>query len=285
VASTYASEDDAQEYQFVDFLIATLFLIDWIVHFVQATHKVHYVISTMSIIDMLTIIPVYIEYIGSEETTNLTFFRMMRIFRVLRVLRVYKLLSNSRLKEGEERQAASAVDASGISRQMLILVITLCAMLFVCAGIVHTIVDLDDESFTILHTEFDFFAALYFMIVTSSTVGYGDIFPIKPFSRFITVILIIVIVYVIGDQLSKIAQLLENYSRYDCHYSLQDHVIVIGNYHYTSLLNFLEEFFHSDHGIVARDVLLVGENYPSSEMAAILENPLFDGKVKYLQEK
>jgi hypothetical protein len=46
----------------------------------------------MSIIDYLTIVPVYLEAVGSE-TTNLTFFRMMRIFRVLRILRVMKILS------------------------------------------------------------------------------------------------------------------------------------------------------------------------------------------------
>jgi hypothetical protein len=74
-----------------------------------------------------------------------------------------------------------------------------------CAGIIHTIYEINDESFAILHTEFDFFAAFYFMIVTSSTVGYGDIYPMKPLSRLVTVVLIMVVVYVVGDQLSTLS--------------------------------------------------------------------------------
>ena len=40
---------------------------------------------------------------------------------------------------------------------MIILVITLCTILFVGAGVVHTLHELDEESFHIT-TEFDFFA-------------------------------------------------------------------------------------------------------------------------------
>ena len=52
-----------------------------------------FIFSTMSIIDLLTIIPVYIEAIGNDTVGNLTFLRMLRIFRVLRVMRIYRILS------------------------------------------------------------------------------------------------------------------------------------------------------------------------------------------------
>ena len=47
----------------------------------------------MSIVDLLTIIPVYIEEIGNDKIGNLTFLRMLRIFRVLRIMRIYRILS------------------------------------------------------------------------------------------------------------------------------------------------------------------------------------------------
>jgi hypothetical protein len=53
----------------------------------------------MSIIDLLTIIPVYIELFSASSGTNFSFFRAMRIFRVLRILRMYKALESVNIED------------------------------------------------------------------------------------------------------------------------------------------------------------------------------------------
>lgn len=160
--------------------------------------------------------------------------------------------------------------------------ITLFCMLFIGAGVIHTIYVLDNDSFHIL-TDFDFFAALYFNIVTLSTVGYGDIYPLSTVARFGTVFLIITMIYIVSDQLTKIAILMDNYSKYDTYYQLRDHVIIVGSYRISSLFKFLVEFYHSDHGHVDTHVLLIGDSYPSYEIIRIMENPRFEGNISYLE--
>lgn len=74
------------------------------------------------------------------------------------------------------------------------------SMLFIGAGVAHAIDTIDEDSFTnSVFIGFDFLSAFYYMIVTSSTLGYGDIYPIKTASRMITIVLIIAMVGIISD--------------------------------------------------------------------------------------
>lgn len=96
-------------------------------------------------------------------------------------------------------------------------------MLFISAGIAYQLDQLDPDSFVLPdyseNKNFDFLAAFYYMIVTSSTLGYGDIMPIKRASRMVSVILIFAMVYIIGDQIGKISEIMANYTRYDTKYN------------------------------------------------------------------
>ena len=121
------------------------------------------------------------------------------------------------------------------------------------------------------------------MIVTLTSVGYGDIYPLSTLTRMFTVLLIITMVYVMGEQLTKISAVMSNYSHYDRYYNLVDHVIIIGSYRVNSLFKFLTEFYHQDHGHVETQVLLIGDSYPSYEITGILENVRFDGKIFYCE--
>jgi len=71
-------------------------------------------------------------------------------------------------------------------------------MLFIGAGIVHSLNDIEEDSFQV-DTDFDFVAAFYFLIVTCSTLGYGDVFPVTTISRMATVVLILGMVFTVSD--------------------------------------------------------------------------------------
>jgi len=157
-------------------------------------------------------------------------------------------------------------------------------MLFIGAGVAHAIDTIEAESFyNADFPKFDFLSAFYYMIVTSSTLGYGDIYPIKTASRMITIVLIIAMVGIISDQLSKISQLMDNYSKYDTVYNDIRHIVIVGSYSELSLLNFLKQFYHEDHGNVKTRCIIVGEGYPTTAIVSILEDPRFEGKVSYLE--
>ena len=284
VAATYLENSYTSLFQTLDLAVATTFLVDWIVHLIISDNKREFLTSYGSLIDYLTIIPVYAELFGNALGVRINFLRVLRVFRALRILRLFKTLDAIAAEDEDSNKLKYTVDTSGISKQILITSITLLSVLFISAGIVNTVNDLIPNSFAYpTGTDFDFLAAFYYMIVTSSTLGYGEIYPQVTMSRMIMVMIIIAIIFIITNQLSKISQLMENYSKYDTQYTHQDHIVLVGNYRARTLNQFLAQFYHSDHGDVKAHTIIIGPGYPSSEILGLLIDPRYDNKISYLE--
>lgn len=284
VAATYLENDNKSLFSIFDVLIATIFLVDWIVHLVLSERRLEFIVSFSSIIDYLTVIPVYLEIFGNSFGIKVSFFRVLRVLRSVRILRLFKALDVISEQDDDTNRLKYTVDTSGISKQIVITSITLLSVLFISAGVVNSINDLVDGAYYYpLGTEFDFLAAFYYMIVTSSTLGYGDIYPLVTLSRMATVVIISFMIFIITNQLSKISQLMQNYSKYDTQYYFKNHIVIVGNYRPKNLAQFLAQFYHSDHGDVKTESIIVGLEYPNSEMIGILTNPMYEGRVYYLE--
>ena len=286
VFQTYNEKNYVDLFLITNALLSTLFAIDWLYHLVTAKNKWSFIWNRMTAVDMLTIIPAYIEVLGvTESLANLSFFRMMRVFRVLRVLRMYKLFSFRSIEDDDLQLPQNSLDSSGISKQIAILGMTLFSLLFIGAGIVHSIDTLSPNSYYSPDQEFDFFMAFYYMIVTSSTLGYGDIYPITTLSRMVCVGLVMSMVLILGDQLGRISQLMAHYSKYDRRYNFSEHIVVMGFYQPHSLYRFLFEFYHPDHGDNKKRCIIVGEQSPTEEICSLMETAQFDSRVHYLEGK
>jgi hypothetical protein len=85
----------------------------------------------------------------------------------------------------------------------------------------------DHDSFVIKMTFVD---AFYFMIITASTIGYGDIYPITIKAKFSIVILIMIMIFFFTDEISKLVDIFKNTNFYDCYYDFKDHIIIYGTY-------------------------------------------------------
>ena len=77
---------------------------------------------------------------------------------------------------------------------------------------------------------FDYIASAYFVIVSFSTIGYGDIFPTDWFSRMFQDLLIVINITVMSSFLSNFTNLLYQISSYDKTYEFNNHVVIIGEY-------------------------------------------------------
>merc|ERR1712195_383510 len=114
-----------------------------------------------AMIDFMSIVPFYIEVALGADDSSFMFLRIarfLRIMRLLRVLRSYRVmtLANSELQRG-----------------LIMLVLSILSLIFISTGCI-----LEAESYGADDPVWNFHNTVYFVVVTLSTVGYGDMSPI-----------------------------------------------------------------------------------------------------------
>ncbi|RHY24934.1 hypothetical protein DYB25_007792 [Aphanomyces astaci] len=94
------------------------------------------------------------------------------------------------------------------------------------------------------------FTSLYFMLVTVSTVGYGDITPKTVLGRFLVLFFIPAGIYFFAAETANLVAIFEDRRLGRRRYALKrhtPHVVLTGNPAAVQVLDFLREFFHPDH--------------------------------------
>ena len=157
---------------YLDYAICFLFFIDFLILFFQAENKFKYFI-TWGWIDLLSSLPV----ITALRFARVT--RMLRIFRVLRTIKSARLITRAIL----ERRAQSAM--------LAILLVAIVVIGVAAIAVIQFELPADGN----IKTAGD---ALWWAIVTITTVGYGDKFPITAEGRIVGTILMIVGVGLFG---------------------------------------------------------------------------------------
>ncbi len=127
--------------------------------------KISFVFSPMSIIDLLAILPYY---------------RPLRILRILMLFRLFKLL----------RYANSVKQFSDVFIEKRFEFFTLAIMFFMIVAFGSTIIFIFEGAGTNPNIS-TFFDAVYWSVITISTVGYGDISPVTTEGRIATLFLVI----------------------------------------------------------------------------------------------
>lgn len=118
--------------------------------------------TPMAIIDLLSILPCFIMLNPA--------FKTLRLLRVLRALRAFKLIRYS-------RSAQALLSAITNQRQQLFIVLLLSlAYVATCAIVIFNVE---------LGTFPSIFDALYWSVVSLTTVGYGDLYPVSDAGRAI----------------------------------------------------------------------------------------------------
>ncbi|MEA3314562.1 MAG: NAD-binding protein [Campylobacterota bacterium] len=127
--------------------------------------KLSYVFSPMSIIDLLAILPYY---------------RPLRILRILMLFRLFKLLrySNS-IKQFRDVFKEKRFEFFTLSIMFLMVIVFGSTIIFIYEG---NGVNQNVNSF---------FDAIYWSVITVSTVGFGDISPVSTEGRIVTIFLVI----------------------------------------------------------------------------------------------
>jgi len=147
---------------FIDTTICVLLFIDWIVRFVEAKSKARFM--RWGWIDLLACIP------------TIAAFRWLRLFRIVRLLLAVRTFSRFK------RVLTSSKTSAGLSG---VAVIAILMISFGSAAILVT--EYQDPDANIKTAE----DALWWAVVTTTTVGYGDHYPVTTAGRVVATILMV----------------------------------------------------------------------------------------------
>ncbi|MFC1669176.1 potassium channel family protein [Spirochaetota bacterium] len=145
--------------------IVGIFVIEYILRIWSAPNRLKQVFKFYSIIDFIAIMPIFFFAIES--------YQVLRIFRLLRLIRFL---------EGEHFFYARLNKTHVIIIRIMYIIF---AIVFVCSGLIFYAEQNQPDS-----NMKDFADAVYFSIITLTTVGYGDITPVTSYGRFITILIV-----------------------------------------------------------------------------------------------
>jgi voltage-gated potassium channel len=157
----------------LEVFIMVVFTIEYLLRLYVSDKKWDYISSASGLIDIIAILPFYL-------TTNVDL-RSLRIFRLLRLVRAFKLLKYSRALKRFGR-------AFMIAKEEFILfgVVTLMLIYLSAVGIYYFESQAQPEAFASV------FHSLWWAVVTLTTVGYGDVYPITVGGRMFTFFILMI---------------------------------------------------------------------------------------------
>lgn len=157
-----------------EWFFTILFTVEYIARIATARDWKRYVTSFYGVVDLLAIAPMYLSLVFVTA-------RYFTVVRSLRLLRIFRVLKLSRFM-GEAVSLGAALRAS---LQKIVVFIYAVLTIVVIAGAVMYQIEGEAHGFTSIP------AAMYWAIVTVTTVGYGDIYPQTIPGRIIASILMI----------------------------------------------------------------------------------------------
>ena len=192
VVQTYPVSPQIQDLlRAIDTAILIAFTVEYIIRFWSAENPKKYLFSYFGFIDLISILPLFLGWV------NVGYIRIFRWFRILRIVRFWKI----------ERKVLGFKSEDSIVFVRIFL--TLFTLIFVYAGLIYQVEHQINSDRLV-----NFFDAFYFVVVTMTTVGYGDVTPLSEAGRLMTVLMIFTGVLFIPWQLSElIAQVVKTSNR------------------------------------------------------------------------
>ena len=302
VAQTYAYADGKAEPWFdlpvwVEFVAVGFIAVDYTLLFFAAEDKWAYPLGFTAVIDVLCVAPIVFKFSPAKEwLDDLLLGELFTGLYFLRILRTKRLVTVGRLYW---KFLADEVNAS-----IAEFILNFVALVLIGSGLFYTV---EQELYPILSDERQprsanpdvsyphlyYHDCIYFIIVTTSTVGFGDISPSTQLGRVLVSGIIGIGIITIPMSVRNILDLINKRSMYRTTY-LPDadanmrHVIFAGTHYNNAVIlqRFTKELYHPDRASsfdVDRTLLVVGPDDPDDAVKQLLESALLRSKAQFVR--
>lgn len=157
----------------IEAVTVMLFSAEYILRIVVAERPVGYIFSFFGLIDLFAILPFYLA-VGVD----------LRALRTLRLLRIFQILKMARYSKAVRRFHRAAFIAK--EEILLFFSITVILLFLAAVGIYYFERDAQPENFASV------FHSLWWAVITLTTVGYGDVYPITLGGRIFTFVVLMI---------------------------------------------------------------------------------------------
>ncbi|XP_018790973.1 PREDICTED: calcium-activated potassium channel slowpoke isoform X25 [Bactrocera latifrons] len=242
--------------QQIDLAFNIFFMVYFFIRFIAASDKLWFMLEMYSFVDYFTIPPSFVSIYLDRTWIGLRFLRALRLMTVpdiLQYLNVLKTSSSIRLAQ---------------------LVSIFISVWLTAAGIIHLLENSGDPlDFNNAH-RLSYWTCVYFLIVTMSTVGYGDVYCETVLGRTFLVFFLLVGLAVFASWIPEITELAAQRSKYGGTYSKDPrkrHIVVCGHITYESVSHFLKDFLHEDREDVDVEVVFLHRKPPDLELEGLFK--------------
>ncbi|XP_024872563.1 calcium-activated potassium channel slowpoke isoform X25 [Temnothorax curvispinosus] len=242
--------------QQIDLAFNIFFMVYFFIRFIAASDKLWFMLEMYSFVDYFTIPPSFVSIYLDRTWIGLRFLRALRLMTVPDILQYLNILKTS----------------SSIRLAQLVSIFI--SVWLTAAGIIHLLENSGDPFEFTNPQQLSYWTCVYFLIVTMSTVGYGDVYCQTVLGRTFLVFFLLVGLAVFASWIPEITELAANRSKYGGQYSRERgrrHIVVCGHITYESVSHFLKDFLHEDREDVDVEVVFLHRKEPDLELEGLLK--------------
>ena len=279
--SQYLSQDEIGAFQSLEIVLAVVFGWDWFFCLALADRKIDHFTSFYSMIDLLTIIPIWVTRVFHCMDYNNIITSRDTVIYILCALTTTRLLRSLRL-----RRKLILIDDE-VTRLLTDIAINIVVALLFFAALMQFLEQQDAPQLVDKDRYPEFHTWCYYVVVTLSSVGYGDIAPISTLGRVFAMFMI-AFAYISASQMSTalISKLSEQSIYARMHYVEKykaTHVFVCGDISTMSIMPFVNELFHEDHEDENINAVFMSPDSPSAIIRNILRDTVLSLRVTFLE--
>ncbi|XP_011136917.1 calcium-activated potassium channel slowpoke isoform X31 [Harpegnathos saltator] len=242
--------------QQIDLAFNIFFMVYFFIRFIAASDKLWFMLEMYSFVDYFTIPPSFVSIYLDRTWIGLRFLRALRLMTVPDILQYLNILKTS----------------SSIRLAQLVSIFI--SVWLTAAGIIHLLENSGDPFEFTNPQQLSYWTCVYFLIVTMSTVGYGDVYCQTVLGRTFLVFFLLVGLAIFASSIPEIIELVGSRSKYSGEYKREHgkrHIVVCGHITYESVSHFLKDFLHEDREDVDVEVVFLHRKPPDLELEGLFK--------------